>query len=64
MMSAGFITLVLIRKDLATMTQTTHATVALSILLSIVISIAVSMIIGVLKAYLNVNEVVSSIMLN
>ena len=61
MMSAGFITLVLIRKDLATMTQTTHATVALSILLSIVISIAVSMIIGVLKAYLNVNEVVSSI---
>ena len=64
MMSAGFITLVLIRKDLATMTQTTHATVALSILLSIVISIAVSMIIGVLKAYLNVNEVVSSIMVN
>ncbi len=61
MMSAGFITLVMIRKDLATMTQTTHATIALSILLSIIVSISVSMIIGILKAYLNVNEVVSSI---
>ncbi len=64
MMSAGFITLVLIRKDLATMTQITHATIILSILLSMVISVCISMIIGILKAYLNVNEVVSSIMLN
>lgn len=66
MMSAGFITLVLIRYDISNNVQgmASHGTVVLSILASIAISTIVALLIGVLKAYLNVNEVVSSIMLN
>lgn len=65
MMSAGFITLVLIRYDISVSGgMASHGTVVLSILASIVISTVVALLIGVLKAYLNVNEVVSSIMLN
>lgn len=66
MMSAGFITLVLIRYDISNSAQgmASHGTVVLSILASIAISTVVALLIGLLKAYLNVNEVVSSIMLN
>lgn len=64
MMSAGFITLVLIRNDVAHNGIASHGTVVLSIFVSIIISTFVSFLIGLLKAYLNVNEVVSSIMLN
>lgn len=66
MMSAGFITLVLIRYDISNSAQgmASNGTVVLSILASIAISTVVALLIGLLKAYLNVNEVVSSIMLN
>lgn len=64
MMSAGFITLVLIRNDVALNGMASHGTVVLSIFASIVVSTFVAFLIGALKAYLNVNEVVSSIMLN
>ncbi|MBD5423286.1 MAG: hypothetical protein HDR43_02210 [Mycoplasma sp.] len=65
MMSAGFISLLLIRGEIANSGGSfNHGTVIGAILLSILISVCVALLIGVLKAYLNVNEVVSSIMIN
>lgn len=64
MMISGIITLFFIRKSVVDNGVATHGTIILSILLSMLLCVLVSLVIGALKVYLNINEVVSSIMIN
>ncbi len=64
MMASGFITLVILRKAILDHGSASNGMVILSIFLSLAIGIGCALIIAALKAYLGLNEVVTSIMLN
>lgn len=64
MMISGIITLYFLRSSIEKTGAVNNSSILISILLSLIISIVASLLIGVLKAYLGVNEVVSSIMIN